>query len=80
MNIPRQRDEPPANVVVGVRQHGGQLSATPRINKRGSRIVVNVAEITGLTVDVSLVDAHAFAVGLLEMVERARERGRVARR
>jgi hypothetical protein len=81
VNIPRQRDsEPPPNVVVGVRQHGGQLSATPRVNKRGSRIVVNAVELTGLAVDVSLADAHTFAVGLLELVEQARGRRTVGRK
>ncbi len=61
--VPRQR-----RVEVGNRQHGGSLAAVLKVNKRGTRVVVTAAEMTGLTVDVSMDDAEDFANGLLELV------------
>lgn len=73
MTIPRQRSErpvPPRKVVVGDRREGGQLSASVRRHgQRGRRIFVNVVEISGLTIDVSVEDARTFAIGLLAITD-----------
>jgi len=54
---------------VGDRQGGGQLSASMQDNQRGRRVCVNAAEMTGVVVDVSVEEARAFALGLLELTD-----------
>lgn len=56
-------------VSVGDRKRGGQLSATLRDNDRGRRVFVNACEMSGVLVDVSVEDARAFALGLLELTD-----------
>lgn len=67
VTAPRPRNEP---VAVGDRRNGGELKAWRKPqHHRGDRVVVNAAQMAGLTVDVSVAEAREFALGLLELTD-----------